>query len=118
VISIGASSKHLDNAGFNKVDEGNVYFGYTDSDDGGKVPYYRGRGIEETGQSFFSPNRQLPSAVMFGSLPTGVMAKTPVADASVPSGSLLGLAPGRFAAPGSLWLDLFHLPIVDRRMHQ
>jgi Mg-chelatase subunit ChlD len=43
----------MDGALGNKVDEGNVWFDYSDTSDGGKVPYFRGRGIEENGRSFF-----------------------------------------------------------------
>ena len=40
------------------------------------MPYYRGGGgYEEVDQSYFSPNRLISSAVMFGSLPTGVVSK-------------------------------------------
>ena len=109
-------SKHLDGAYGNKVDEGNVFFGYNDSGDGGRVPYFRGRSIEETGRSFFSPNRQLSSAVMFGSLPTGVTRGHPW--------QTLLFRPDRgpISHPGAqasgkpadhLILDLFHLPIVE-----
>ncbi len=109
-------SKHMDGSLGGKVDEGNVWFNYADSADGGKVPYFRGRGIEETGKSFFSPNRQLSSAVMFGSLPTGVVR-------GLPWQTLL-FRPDRGAKshPGAqtsvfpadhLMLDLFNLPIVE-----
>ncbi|MEO8352451.1 MAG: von Willebrand factor type A domain-containing protein [Chthoniobacteraceae bacterium] len=36
-----------------KADEANALFGYTDLNDPGKFPYYRGRGVEETGRSVF-----------------------------------------------------------------
>ncbi len=108
-------SKHMDGAYGGKVDEGNVYFGYNDSA-GGRMPYFRGRSIEETGKSFFSPNRQLPSAVMFGSLPTGVVRGKPW--------QTLLFRPDRGTIPhpgaqsaGSpadhLFLDLFHIPVVE-----
>lgn len=92
----------------NKVDEGNLKFDYAD-----RPPYFRGRGIEETGQSFFSPNRQFPSVVMFGSLPTGVRAFKPWQtllfrpDTSTPS------HPGAQSPPDHLLLDLFHMPVVE-----
>jgi hypothetical protein len=70
-------SKHIDGAFTNKVDEGNLNFDYGDDTVGGKVPYYRGRNAEETGQSYFSPNRQLSSPVMLGSIPTGVRSDKP-----------------------------------------
>lgn len=109
-------SKHMDGSLGGKADEGNVWFNYGDSADGGRVPYFRGRGIEETGRSFFSPNRQISSAVMFGSLPTGVVR-------GLPWQTLL-FRPDRGARshPGAqgenkpadhLILDLFNLPIVE-----
>ena len=108
-------SKHVDGAFGNKVDEGNVFFNIGDSG-GGRVPYFRGRAIEETGKSFFSPNRQLSSAVMFGSLPTG-------SRRGLPWQTLL-FRPDRGAIshPGAqqvgkpadhLLLDLFNLPVVE-----
>ena len=112
-------SKHMDGAMGNKVDEGNLKFDYNDGSDAGKIPYFRGRGIEETGQSFFSPNRQFPSAVMFGSLPTGVRANNDTA--GLPWQTLLfrpdrEIGPGHPGAkppPDHLWLDLFHMPVVE-----
>ncbi len=109
-------SKHTDGAMANKVDEGNVFFNIADNDVGGKVPYFRGRAIEETGKSFFSPNRQMSSAVMFGSLPTGVVR-------GLPWQTLLFRPDrGTIRHPGAqqvgqpadhLILDLFNLPIVE-----
>jgi hypothetical protein len=107
-------SKHMDGAMSNKVDEGNLKFDYADNADWGKIPYFRGRGLEETGQSFFSPNRQFPSPVMFGSLPTGVKKGAPW--------QTLLFRPDREVGPGHpgaktpsdhLWLDLFHMPVVE-----
>ena len=110
-------SKHMSGAFGNKVDEGNVFFRYDDgSTVGGKCPYFRGRAIEETGQSFFSPNRQLSSAVMFGSLPTGAVRNLPW--------QTLLFRPDRGAKPhpgaqttgtpaDHLLLDLFNLPVVE-----
>src|SRR4029450_11422084 len=66
-------SKHVDGALGNKVDEGNLKFDPNESNHAG-MPYFRGRGMEETGQTYFSPNRQISSPVMFGSLPTGIRA--------------------------------------------
>lgn len=44
----------------------------------GAVPYYdRNEQAAALGPTFFSPNRQIPSPVMFGSLPTGVKANVP-----------------------------------------
>ena len=109
-------SKHLDGALGDKVDEGNVYFRYTETG-AGRIPYYRGRAIEDTGQSFFTPNRQLPSAVMFGSLPTGALEGRPWQTLlfrpdrdSVPHP---GAALNGLGIPDHLFLDLFHIPVVE-----
>ena len=109
-------SKHMDYAGGNKVDEGNVYFGYGDNDLGGRLPYFRGRGIEEVGQSFFTPNRQLPSAVMFGSLPSGGLEGKPWQTLLFrPDRPAVGGTnhPGANLPEDHLLLDLFHLPIIE-----
>ena len=110
-------SKHMNGAMGNKVDEGNTRFRYSDSP-GGRMPYYRGRAIEETGQSYFTPNRQFPSAVMFGSLPTGVKANKPwqtlLFRPDRESGS--NGHPGAQSSAGPadhLMLDLFHLPVIE-----
>ncbi|HET6408015.1 MAG TPA: Verru_Chthon cassette protein A [Chthoniobacteraceae bacterium] len=111
-------SKHLDGALGNKVDEGNVWFDYSQGTVSYRAPYFRGRGLEETGQSFFSPNRQLSSPVMFGSLPAGVNAAAPAT--GKPWQTLL-FRPDRSTVqhPGGkipedhLLLDFFHIPIVE-----
>jgi uncharacterized protein (TIGR02600 family) len=107
----------MDGAFGNKVDEGNLKFDMGASGSS-RLPYFRGRGIEETGQSFFSPNRQLASPVMLGSLPSGISPGNPLQ--SKPWQTLL-FRPDRDAAPhpGSafppdhLMLDLFHVPVVE-----
>ena len=69
--------------------------------------------------TFFSPNRQIPSAVMFGSLPTGVMQKRPwqtllfrPAKSYFPGGAN---HPGGAAwgPPDHLLLDQFWMPVVE-----
>ncbi len=69
--------------------------------------------------TYFSPNRQIPSAVMFGSLPTGVLANRPWQTLLFrPAKSWL---PGGVNHPGSaawgppdhLLLDLFWMPVVE-----
>lgn len=110
-----------DGAYINKADEGNVA---TDNgDDGGY--FNRGGFAVETGTTF-SPNRQISSAVNFGSLPVGVMRTR---DAQL-SGIGVGLPwqtllfcrnpaagdshPGRAVWPRDhLYLDLFTMPAVE-----
>jgi uncharacterized protein (TIGR02600 family) len=110
-------SKNTDGAFINKPDEGNTRFDFTDDyAGGGAMPYYRGgNGYEEVGESYFTPNRLVSSAVMFGSLPTGIAAKRPW--------ETLLFSPGPKASPTShkgavtprdhYLLDLFHMPIVE-----
>ncbi len=119
----------------NKADEGNLAAG------GGNGYFGRGRWALETGASL-SPNRQISSAVMFGSLPTGVKAtEAALFNAGGPGGrpwqTLLfcpnPAAGGTSAHPGfgvstagqgshyppyttppdHLFLDLFTMPIVE-----
>lgn len=57
-----------------------------------------------------SPNRQVPSAAMFGSLPSGVIAQAPFRTL------LFRPQPGHFGAgtpPDHLWADLFWMPVVE-----
>ena len=78
------------------------------------------------GTTFFSPNRQIPSAVMFGSLPTGVKQNKPwqtllfrPAKYYLPGGdgsSNNGIShPGsaKYGPPDHLLLDLFWMPVVE-----
>lgn len=108
-------SKNVDGAFINKADEGNVNFDLTRTG-GTRLPYYLGYGgAEETGPSYFSPNRLMPSAVMFGSLPSRplqlrawetLLFRPPT-------------TPGKTDHPGAAepadhyLLDLFHMPIVE-----
>lgn len=61
-----------DGAHINKSDEGDARFN-------GRLPYILGNFTEfaPPGQTHFSPNRQMPSALMFGSIPTGVQRLKP-----------------------------------------
>ena len=62
---------HDDGPYINKPDEGN----YSNA---GGIPYFADTAFSSSaGQTFFSPNRLMPSPVMFGSLPTGVIHNTP-----------------------------------------
>ncbi len=105
-------SKHMSGAFGNKVDEGNLKW-----DRGGSnyaaMPYFRGRGIEETGQTFFTPNRQLASPVMFGSLPTGVVRNRPWETLLFRPNRETKKHPGAETPPDHMILDLFHMPVVE-----
>ncbi len=109
-------SKHTDGAFFNKVDEGNLRYDYARSSPQ-SIPYYLGRSIEETGQTFFSPNRQLASGVMLGSIPTGAARNLPWQTLLFrPSREAGKTHPGADISqgpPDHLLLDLFHNPVVE-----
>lgn len=98
--------KRLDGPFINKPDEGTIY--NASSED----PYFKtDYGEEAIGASFFSANRQVPSPVMFGSLPTGVVSMTPW--------QTLLFRPGPSGHPGSYdpkdhyLLDLFWMPVAE-----
>ncbi len=79
---------------------------------GGNVPYFsEDWAYLESGTTFFSPNRKLPSAGMFGSLPTGVKA-------GIPWRTLLFRPQTTHPAhsttiPDHALLDLFWMPVVE-----
>ena len=107
----------------NKADEGslptgNGYTGYT--------PYYTvGNGFAVNQASTFSPNRMMPSPVMFGSLPTGIDAFKPKAWQTLLFRPGSGEGNGRIPHPGEpnqpaagdpadhLLLDLFWMPQAE-----
>ncbi|MFT5466800.1 MAG: hypothetical protein ACI8UO_001900 [Verrucomicrobiales bacterium] len=86
--------------------------GSTSDVEGGKgTPYYSGETQQEASTAaFFSPNRQIPSPGMFGSLPTGVKR-------GLPWQTLLFRPqekhPGADSPPDHLLLDLFWMPVVE-----
>ena len=101
-----------DGAYTGKADEGTNCWGYFDTTRNIHVfeyPYYvRDR---ESFDSFFSPNRQMPSPVLFGSLPAGrnknweTLNFCPNPAGGTHSGS-------QISPPDHLLLDLFSMPIV------
>ncbi len=118
-------SKNIDGAFINKPDEGNQNFILTASG-GLRLPYYLGfGGFEEAGPTFFSPNRLLPSAVMFGSLPSRVMDtqaprpwetllfRPPNINPELSTTGGLTEHPGFDKLPDHYLLDLFHMPVVE-----
>ncbi len=104
-----------DGAWINKADDG------LDNKHDGASPYIGTRfALQDTqaiGGSRFSPNRQMPSAVMFGSLSTGVKRQLPWRTLLFrPAVSYLpgGVAhPGGSGPPDHLLLDLFWMPVVE-----
>lgn len=116
-------SKHVDAPFGNKPDEGNFMF---DSGQSGiyRLPYMRGNFSRISDDTNFSPNRLVPSPVMFGSLPTG--SSTPTATTGARMWQTLLFRPDHHKLgqdhPGSgkggnvpdhLLLDLFWMPIVE-----
>jgi uncharacterized protein (TIGR02600 family) len=102
-----------DGAYINKPDEGNSFRATIDGIADAGIPYFNGNHVQETGgPSFFSPNRQIPSPVMFGSLPNQVKAGKPW--------STLRFRPrnndtsvSAVSPPDHLLLDLFWMPVVE-----
>ncbi|HEY8967069.1 MAG TPA: Verru_Chthon cassette protein A, partial [Candidatus Methylacidiphilales bacterium] len=97
-----------DGAYINKADEGDIFMTGT--------PYFSGvsQNTYLVTSNFFSPNRQMPSAGMFGSLPTGVLAKRPwqtLLFRPDPTGD--AQHPGAQTPPDHLLLDLFTMPVVE-----
>ena len=118
----------------NKADEGD--FMYWDPTGAGKatIPYYTDwytqSAVANAGTTFFSPNRMMPSAVMFGSLPTGVKSGIPWQTLLFnPNPAAGNIHPGFGAGSGTqgpndvppyaslppdhLMLDLFTMPVVE-----
>ena len=104
----------------NKADEGTKPHSVGGTD---ITPYigndYQHQDYQLQGTTFFSPNRQIPSPVMFGSLPTGVLQNKPWQTLLFrPAKAYL---PGGVNHPGSaywgpadhLLLDLFWMPVVE-----
>jgi uncharacterized protein (TIGR02600 family) len=92
----------------NKPDEGDSK--YTTSTGTASIPYYNS-GYTPITASIFSPNRMMPSAGMFGSLPTAVWANKPwqtLLFRPDPIGH-----PGLAAPRDHLLLDLFNMPVVE-----
>ena len=102
-----------DGAYINKPDEGNSFRGTVNGVVGTGIPYFDGNHVQETGgPSFFSPNRQIPSPVMFGSLPNQVKAGKPWSTLrfrpKLNETSISSTTP-----PDHLLLDLFWMPVVE-----
>lgn len=96
-----------DGAYINRPDDGDIR-GFTNGVPYFDVPYPDGGTIPKPVPALASPQRKIPSAVMFGSLPTGA-----------PWQTLLFRPqdghPGANAPHDYLLLDLFHMPVVQPR---
>jgi uncharacterized protein (TIGR02600 family) len=96
-----------DGAYINRAEEGTI-----SGLDSGQIPYFTNNQLAEaTGPSYFSPNRQMPSPGMFGSLPTGVKSGAPW--------QTLLFRPSASGHRGGgdpkdhLLLDLFWMPVAE-----
>ncbi len=105
-----ASGRIGDGPYINFADEGNI----PPAGSSVGVPYFRTIGTvgdDVAYPSYFTPNRLIPSAVMFGSLPTGVKSSKPwqtlLFRPSKPG------HPGLDTPPDYLLLDLFNMPVIE-----
>ncbi len=109
-----------DGAYINKPDEGNTYLITS-----GGIPYYSSNWNQvPAGESYFSPNRQMPGPGMLGSLPVRLRSGNVAFDPSAPEANLdppwrtLLFRPqeghaGAADPPDHLWMDLFWMPVVE-----
>lgn len=117
----------------NKPDEGFIATEDPAIGGAGKYnPYFRSMSVDINGKiirswdprenGFFSPTRQMPSAIQFGSLPTGVITNDPWRTLLFCPNSQAAMVPdshGNFGHPGAssppdyLYLDLFTMPTVE-----
>jgi uncharacterized protein (TIGR02600 family) len=97
-------------AGINKADDCGYAFRsqYTN---GVAVPWFRTNGSTVIEQNAFTPNRMIPSPVMFGSLPAGVKRELPWQTLCFRPN--MPAHPGAANPPDYLWLDLFWMPQVE-----
>jgi hypothetical protein len=105
-----------DDAYVNRADEGSIVTTIDDALVGGATgdrgfSWYSEGATSANNPSFFSPNKQMPSAGMFGSIPTGAVRNKPWQ-------TLLfrpdpGNHPGAQSPPDYVLLDLFWMPVVE-----
>jgi uncharacterized protein (TIGR02600 family) len=94
-----------DGAYANKPDEGNLGSGTA-------APYFQSGSVQQADAKYFSPNLIMPSAVMLGSLPTGVKENIPWRTLNFRPQKNRPLDPAG-GPKDYLLLDFFHMPIVD-----
>jgi uncharacterized protein (TIGR02600 family) len=125
------SAQWVDGAYINKPDEGNQ--SKTNSIGGNEYPYFAWN-FEEPSETYFSPNRLVPSAGMLGSLPTGVKRHINPLDPASPKSdeavsfhawetllfrpevrkNILGERhPGTKNPPDHVFMDLFWMPVIE-----
>ncbi|MEI6533958.1 MAG: Verru_Chthon cassette protein A, partial [Verrucomicrobiaceae bacterium] len=98
-----------DGAYLNKPDEGDT------ARWGSHVPYNLGNPaqFQPSGDTYFSPNRQMPSSMMFGSIPTGVQRFQPWQTLSFHPRPEDPNHPGNQSPKDHLLADLFWMPVVE-----
>jgi uncharacterized protein (TIGR02600 family) len=113
-----AHGEIFDGPYINKPDEGT-------SGNPGHIPYFeKSWQFQSAGPTYFSPNRQISSAGMFGSLPVHTRSGNAAFDLSSPSAAMdkawrtllfrpQNGHPGENDPPDYLLLDLFWMPVVD-----
>jgi uncharacterized protein (TIGR02600 family) len=123
---------YADGPYFNKQDEGNATFSYYDEYTGQlyyPIPYFGSGSYSAPGSAFNSPNRQMPSAVMMGSLlsqaasgygwqtlcfcPNPAGNATPTTPNGTPAYPPSYPHIGLTAPNDELLLDLFQMPVVQ-----
>jgi uncharacterized protein (TIGR02600 family) len=97
----------------NKTDEGSLFTLNGDNNPYFQDVSYAANQATEVayGEFFHSANRQMPSAVMFGSLPTGLISGQPWQTLLFRPTPLAH--PGKTDPPDRLLLDLFWMPVVE-----
>lgn len=105
---------HKDGAYINKPDEGDQQFvNYMGG--GRRIPYMvKEDYFDGEGKTYFSPNRQIPSALMFGSIPTGVQRFLPWQTLLFHPAPEDKTHPSKLMSPPDhLLADLFWMPVVE-----
>jgi len=101
-----------DGAYINKADEGDQQFtNYLDGT--ARIPYITKDDFFQAAGTVFSPNRQIPSSMMFGSIPTGVQRNLPWQTLLFHPRPEDPGHPGRISPPDHLLADLFWMPVVE-----
>jgi uncharacterized protein (TIGR02600 family) len=103
-----------DGAYINKPDEGDTKF--NDIWTGNfRPPYFFGAnaGFSSASPVYFSPNRQIPSPLMLGSIPTGAQRFLPWQTLLFHPRSEDATHPGKTSPPDHLLADLFWMPVVE-----
>jgi uncharacterized protein (TIGR02600 family) len=102
-----------DGAYLNKPDEGDA--GFVKFDGGARLPYMQGNlnQFSPASDTYFSPNRQMPSSMMLGSIPTGVQRMQPWQTLLFHPRPEDPTHPGRNSPHDHLIADLFWMPVVE-----